>query len=82
VSDRASRTIHPNSWDCLARDSDGAAVLVYDNHKRVRRGNGDHTSGSPCPGEVPARHGNRATCTAARPTGADLGRFGLRMQNA
>jgi len=24
-------------WDCLARDPDGAAVLVYDNHKRDRR---------------------------------------------
>jgi len=24
-------------WDCLTRDPDGAAVLVYDNHKRDRR---------------------------------------------
>lgn len=24
-------------WDCLSRDPDGAAVLVYDNHKRFRR---------------------------------------------
>jgi hypothetical protein len=24
-------------WDCLSRDPDGAAVLVYDNHKRYRR---------------------------------------------
>ena len=24
-------------WDCLTRDGDGAAVLVYDNHKRDRR---------------------------------------------
>ena len=24
-------------WDCLSRDRDGAAVLVYDNHKRHRR---------------------------------------------
>ncbi|HEY6422587.1 MAG TPA: site-specific integrase [Pseudonocardiaceae bacterium] len=24
-------------WDCLSRDPDGAAVLVYDNHKRDRR---------------------------------------------
>jgi hypothetical protein len=24
-------------WDCLSRDLDGAAVLVYDNHKRDRR---------------------------------------------
>jgi hypothetical protein len=24
-------------WDCLSRDPDGAAVLVYDNHKRHRR---------------------------------------------
>ena len=24
-------------WDCLGRDPDGAAVLVYDNHKRYRR---------------------------------------------
>jgi integrase len=24
-------------WDCLHRDPDGAAVLVYDNHKRLRR---------------------------------------------
>jgi integrase len=24
-------------WDCLRRDPDGAAVLVYDNHKRFRR---------------------------------------------
>jgi integrase len=24
-------------WDCLTRDADGAAVLVYDNHKRDRR---------------------------------------------
>ena len=24
-------------WDCISRDPDGAAVLVYDNHKRDRR---------------------------------------------
>jgi hypothetical protein len=24
-------------WDCLTRDTDGGAVLVYDNHKRDRR---------------------------------------------
>ncbi len=27
-------------WDCLSRDPDGAAVLVYDNHKRDRRDRG------------------------------------------
>ena len=24
------------AWDCLARDADGAPVLVYDNHKAHR----------------------------------------------
>jgi len=27
-------------WDCLRRDPDGSAVLVYDNHKRNRRDRG------------------------------------------
>ena len=71
--------------DCLARDTDGAAVLVYDNHKARPAGppaadqpghrRSDHRPAAPGPGTVP-RHPARRAEAAARPAAQPRRRAG------